>query len=265
MILEDFHVHTSYTDGNDSLEDMVLAAIDLKMKRLGFSEHIYTSFDNSYCLTKEKTLEYIDEVKRLKSKYKGKISLYLGIEKDYFSDYPTDEFDYVIGSVHYIYKNDVYYSIDTSKDDLINIVKKNYNDNYNLFAKDYYNLISNVVNKTNADIIGHFDLVTKYNENNALFDMNNKEYLNIAKNAIDMLIPFNKPFEINTGAISRGYRTKAYPDIELLEYIYKRGGKVILSSDSHSKNTLLNKFNEYEDLVKNIGFKELVNWDNLKK
>ena len=48
MILEDFHVHSTYCDGNNSLEEMVRAAVDLKMSRIGFSGHAYTSFDDTY-------------------------------------------------------------------------------------------------------------------------------------------------------------------------------------------------------------------------
>lgn len=258
MILEDFHVHSNLTDGNDSLEDIVRAAIDLNIKKLGFSEHIYTSFDQSYCLSIDKTKDYIHEVNRLKSKYKEKISLYLGIEKDYYSDYPVSEFDYVIGSVHYIYKNGNYFEIDLNKEHVINYVKNEYNEDFLSFASDYYNIVSDVVRKTNADIIGHFDLITKFNENNVLFNMNDESYLKIAKSAIDKLLIFNKPFEINTGAISRGYRSFPYPDLPLIEYIKNRGGKVVLTSDSHSKDTLCNKFNEYEELIKKIGFTDYI-------
>lgn len=256
MISEDFHIHSNLTDGKDNLEDIVRAAIDLKMTKIGFSEHIYTDFDESYCMSISTTEKYKNEVNFLKEKYKDKISIYLGIETDYYSSYPTDDFDYVIGSVHYIYKNDKYFEIDLDKDNMAEFVNKTYDNDYFLFAKDYYNCVSDIIFKTNADIIGHFDLITKFNENNCLFDMRDDKYLDIAKKAVDRLILFNKPFEVNTGAISRGYRNFAYPDLPLLEYIHSRGGKIILSSDSHSKDTLCNKFDEYEKLIKEIGFKD---------
>ena len=45
-------------------------------------------------------------------------------------------------------------------------------------------------------------------------------------------------FEINTGAMSRGYRSEPYPSAEMIEYISSRGGQFILSSDSHSRENL---------------------------
>ena len=39
MILEDFHIHTTFCDGASTPEEMVQAAIALGLKRLGFSGH----------------------------------------------------------------------------------------------------------------------------------------------------------------------------------------------------------------------------------
>ena len=56
--------------------------------------------------------------------------------------------------------------------------------------------------------------------------------------AADALLKTGKPFEINTGAVSRGYRTSPYPDREICRYILDHGGKLIFSSDSHAKETI---------------------------
>ncbi|MBE7023287.1 MAG: PHP domain-containing protein [Ruminococcaceae bacterium] len=95
MILEDFHVHSTYCDGNNSLEEMVRAAVDLKMSRIGFSGHAYTSFDDTYCMSLEDTVRYAEDIAELKEKYKGKIEILCGLEMDYFSDAPNIETDYL--------------------------------------------------------------------------------------------------------------------------------------------------------------------------
>ena len=58
-----------------------------------------------------------------------------------------------------------------------------------------------------------------------------------------------KPFEINTGVVSRGYRALPYPAPDIREYIRSKGGKFILSSDSHSTETLCFGF-ENEEIEK---------------
>ena len=61
-----------------------------------------------------------------------------------------------------------------------------------------------------------------------------------------MLLPSGVPFEINTGAMSRGWRTSPYPAKPIRDYIRAHGGRLILSSDSHKADTLLYAFDQYE-------------------
>lgn len=258
MILEDFHVHTNLCDGRDTAENMVIAAIDKGMTRLGFSGHSYTSFDLSFCMSQENTIEYQNQITELKEKYKDKIEILCGLEQDYFSDEPQFSPDYIIGSVHYVKCGDNILSVDESEEIFVRIANEFYGGDYYSLAEDYFLLVGDVVRKTNADIIGHFDLITKFNEKNKLFDTQNPRYIKAARDAIDKLIPYGKPFEINTGAISRGYRTEAYPENSLLSYIKEKGGKVILSSDSHTRATLCYEFSKYEKIVLDMGFDSII-------
>ena len=73
--------------------------------------------------------------------------------------------------------------------------------------------------------------------------------LNAYQKAVDRIIKNCKVFEINTGAISRGCRTTPYPSDEIRDYIRQKGGKFILSSDSHQKETLCFEFDKFRSLV----------------
>jgi histidinol-phosphatase (PHP family) len=106
-----------------------------------------------------------------------------------------------------------------------------------------------VVNKTECDIIGHFDLISKFIEKEPLFDVTHPHYVAAWQKAVDELLKHNVPFEINTGAISRGYRTQPYPSEEMREYIREKGGRFVLSSDAHSTDAIAYKFEEYEAMV----------------
>ncbi|MBR1659994.1 MAG: PHP domain-containing protein, partial [Oscillospiraceae bacterium] len=57
MISEDFHVHSSFSDGKNSPEEIVEAALARGMTRLGISDHSYTSFDLPPCVPKERLAE----------------------------------------------------------------------------------------------------------------------------------------------------------------------------------------------------------------
>ena len=64
-------------------------------------------------------------------------------------------------------------------------------------------------------------------------------------------------FEINTGAIARGYRTTPYPSDFILKEMKNADCKIIISSDCHDKNFLTNYFDESLLLLKACGFSEV--------
>lgn len=66
MELKNFHTHTTYCDGKNTTEEMILAAINQGFTALGFSGHSHTSIDPSYCMTTDETRRYIDELKALR-------------------------------------------------------------------------------------------------------------------------------------------------------------------------------------------------------
>lgn len=246
----DLHVHTTFSDGANTPEEVICAAVSGGMKCIGVSDHSYTDFDESYCMSKLSAEKYHGEISALKKKYADKIRVLCGIEQDCFSGVPKDSYDYVIGSVHYIKIDDEYVAVDESAEILLNAAKKYFGSDMYSLIEEYYRLVAKVVEKTNADIIGHFDLITKFNQNANLFSESNPRYTASWKRAADRLLLTGKPFEINTGAISRGYRKTPYPSKEIIDYIKAKGGKFILSSDSHNHETLCFCFDKYEHLIK---------------
>lgn len=247
-----FHTHTNYCDGKDSPEELVNAALKKGFFALGFSSHSFTDMDKSFAMSANKAQKYRDEIAALKEKYRCKIELYCGIEQDYFSEEPTDGYDYVIGSVHYVLKNGEYIAVDDTAELVKNAVNRLYGGDFDALAEDYFALVANVAEKTNADIIGHFDLVSKYSEKNGYGET--PRFLAAAERAVKALIPFGLPFEINTGAMARGVRSVPYPSTEILKIIKKYGGGIMLSSDCHDKNFLDFAFDKAAALARGTGF-----------
>ena len=239
MMLYNYHTHTTFCDGVNSPEEMVLEAIRLGMSELGFSGHAHMSFDSSYCMSLEGTEQYKAVITDLKQKYADKIKILLGIEQDIYSDDPLEGYDYVIGSVHYVCKNGQYLTIDYSRAEQERIIAEYYGGDQYAFVEDYFRAVATVYEKTKCDIIGHFDLITKFNEVGEMYDVDHPRYRAAALAALDALCATPAAFEINTGAISRGYRSTPYPDSFILEELKKRGRRLIFSSDCHNKDYLL--------------------------
>ncbi len=241
-MMADYHVHTQFSDGKDTLKEMVHAAIEKGMDAIGFSDHSYTFFDESYCMAKEKEDTYRAEILALREKYQDKIKIYCGIEQDAYSDRPTAGYDYVIGSVHYLKLGEEYIPVDETPEILISAAEKYFAGDMLSLVEAYFKTVARVVEMTDCDIIGHFDLITKFNRNNALFDENSPRYQAAAESAVKALLPYGRVFEINTGAMARGLRDGPYPAKCWQEKITKGGGRLVYSSDSHSKETLCYAF-----------------------
>lgn len=248
MIRSDFHLHTFFSDGKNTPEEMVLAAIEKGMTAIGFSDHSYTAFDESYCMPLEGVGEYRRTIAELKEKYKGKIKIFCGIEQDFYSDESPDGYDYVIGSVHYIMVGEDFIPIDESPEILVKAAEKHFCGDIYCIVEEYFKTVSQVVERTRADIIGHFDLITKFNRDARLFDERSARYRRAAEAAVVTLLKNGRPFEINTGGMSRGYMSRPYPSQEWVEMIKEKGGKFVLSSDSHSKDNLCYGFESYQDI-----------------
>lgn len=244
--MRDFHVHTSFSDGANTPDEMVRAAIAMGLTELGFSDHAYTGFDRSCCIPEERIEEYKRTISALKEKYRGQIRILCGIEQDYYSETDTAGYDYVIGSVHYVKAGDCFLSVDDTPQIQQSAVETWFGGDYYAFAERYFELVGDVAEKTHADIIGHFDLISKFIEQEPLFDEHHPRYVRAWQQAADRLIPYGKPFEINTGAISRGYRTVPYPNPDMIDYIRQRGGTFLLSSDSHRADTLCYDFSRLQ-------------------
>ena len=251
MAYSNYHTHTTYCDGKNTPEEMICAAIAAGCPALGFSGHAHTAFDESYCMSGEKTSAYRRELEALRKKYAGQIRILIGVEQDFYSDAPTDGYDFVIGSVHYVKKSGAYIPVDESAEILLRAAAQYYDGDLLGLAEDYYRTVAQVRTVTRCDIVGHFDLITKFNEDGALLDENSPRYRHAALSALSTLLDQGAVLEINTGAISRGYRSAPYPAPFLLDEIARRGGKMLLSSDCHSRDAVCFGFPEAEKLAAN--------------
>lgn len=253
---QNLHIHTTYADGKDKPEEIVLEALKRNFDSIGFSEHSYMSFsDYPYQMTVEDAEDYKAEIRALKAKYRGKIDIFCGMEMEMFSSVPTDGFDYLIGSVHYLDFGEKPLGFDRGLGETLEYINKNFGGNGLLFAKKYFETVSLLPSRGDFDILGHFDLVVKNNEKGNFVDVTSKEYLALGFDAIHSLKGKIPLFEVNTGAISRGYRTSPYPQLEFLREFKNCGFGAVITSDCHDKNFLDCHFEESRQLLLDAGFK----------
>ena len=252
-MLSSFHTHTTFCDGKDSCEAVVLSALEKGFCAIGFSGHASPEFETTYGM--KSIPEYITEVNRLKEKYKKDIQIYIGIEEEATNYVNRSDFDYIIGSLHFYKIEGKNYGVDTSRELTEKCLCLCGGDKLAL-AKNYYERFCEYLIKRKPDIAGHFDLITKFDEleGGGIF-LSDKEYIKLSEEYLKHALKSDVIFEINTGAISRGVRKTPYPALNLLHILKQNDAKIILNADSHSADAIDCYFAESRELLRDVGFK----------
>ncbi len=256
-MLCDYHVHSTYCDGKSTPRENIESAISLGMDILGFSGHSCIE-KATYSMSREGTEDYIREITSLKNEYRERITILCGLEKDFYSNDDESKFDYVIGSLHYVTDGERIYDVDHTPKITASIIEDVFGGDGLSYCESYYSTLSKLFDNVRADVIGHFDLVNKFSEKGIVFDTSSRRYINAVTDALDCLLIHNVPFEISTGAMSRGYRSVPYPSPEILKYIREKGGRIMFSSDSHDAKNLCFGFDIAKDIARECGFKSRV-------
>ena len=137
--------------------------------------------------------------------------------------------------------------------------KQYYGGDFYALSADYYRFEAMVAARLHPTLIGHFDLITRFNDlsradGGHFLDETSERYLLPARRAMEALVPYGLPFEINCGAVNRGRKRELYPRPELLRYLHALGGEIVISADAHQKELLDGGFEEAMEVARWAGF-----------
>ena len=261
---QNLHTHSIFSDGKNTPEEIIERAIELNFNSIGFSEHSKMNFPVTGAPTDEAVINGKNEVYRLREKYKGVITVYHGTEQDLYSTQDLSDFDYVIGSCHCMPLNGEIIEFDDGKDAVKRSIDRHFNGNGLDFAYCYYQNFERLSTLSRIDIVGHADLVSKHSETSNFFDVNSTKYQQFALNSIRKVFERCQVFEVNTGAVARGYKNGFYPAPFIMEELKRLGAKMVISSDCHNKDFLNCKFNEALKYILSFGFDSAYIFDGEK-
>lgn len=260
------HTHSNFCHGKNSIEEMILSAIQKNFTVLGISSHSIRPFEDRWHIKIEEHLSYKDQILCLKEKYKNQIQIYFGFEADFLQNSvgPDIRFfkdlqpDYLIGSVHFLRNYDDYILVDDSPENVQKNVQTIFNNDVKSYVCEYFETQRKMLTSCNFQIWGHADLVKIWNSKINLFSEDESWY----KEQIALTVKTAKNTdivaEINTGGIARGYLQDVYPSSYMLEQLYQNKIPVCVSSDAHDTDNLDCAFEKAYALAKKIGYKELI-------
>ena len=241
-----YHTHSTLCDGTSTIRECADVAVRKGFTHLGFSGHMDDDVHMDFEL-------YLTEVNKIRDEFKSKLEILCGVELDNLYDPRfADNVDYVIGSTHFL---DVNYerplSIDDTSDDVVLLCNEFFGGDYLKLCRAYYDIEATIADKFSCTFIGHFDLVTKFNNVLHFVDENDPRYLEPAYEAMEILVKKGIPFEVNTRQASR---KKLFPGGKLLHRLHDLNGEILISSDAHNAEELDYGFNFAINEVKRYGF-----------
>ena len=201
----DYHVHTCYSSDSDyPMEEVVKDAIKKNISELCFTDHVdYGTKEDQDTVKEIRYIEgiplinvdypkYMQEISKLKEIYKDKITIKTGMEfgiqthtikqfEDLFIKY---DFDFIILSIHQIEDKELW-----NQDFQRNRPQKE------VYEKYYQELLEVIRNYKNYSVLGHLDLISRYEMKNPYpFE----KVKGIIKEILNTVIRDGKGIELNT-------------------------------------------------------------------
>lgn len=244
-----YHNHTVWSDGDDTMANMILAAIKAGLPTFGISDHwaIHPDIDYiEWALPKNRLDDYVQSVLSFKREYDSPtFKLLLGIEVDFFQEnaheviaelkkYP---FDYIIGSVHYAGT----FPIDHTKEDWLDLPDDNARDQV---FHQYWKSMKQLCESKLYDIVGHFDLpkkfcfAPKYDASQEIED------------ALQALKASGMTMELNSAGFAKDCG-EAYPSPAILKRAQQLDIPLVISEDAHAVEHVARFRNQARQLIQN--------------
>lgn len=254
---QSLHNHSTFDDGKNTPAEMVRAARAAGLSGFGITAH--SPMENEpWTVVPARMAEFKAEMARLRTAYASDLRVWCGLEYDMTSDRKwLQGFDYVIASVHALETEHGLWALDDNRERSRRMIVLAFDGDADAAAEAYFARVKEIARLQEADVVGHFDLITKFDEPEPLYNAKSPRYRAAALDAMEALVHAGKIFEINTGAVSRGYRTRFYPDDFLLRALRGMGGKVTVTADAHSAENVTFGFDAAEQAARDAGFPAL--------
>lgn len=243
-----YHTHTTWCDGKDTPRRVIQAAIARGFGAIGFSSHaMLPEASEDWVLTSGKAPRYAREIRQLATEFQGRIKVLCGVEADYVpgradpdrATYAAISPDYIIGSVHFVVAGDgAHVPVDHSPELLADGIRDHFAGSAEAFVRAYYRQQREMVRNFDFDVVGHLDLVRKFNARHPYFDERADWYREEIGKTATAVAKSGKLAEVNTGAISRGWMDDAYPSAEFRAMLRERGVRFVLNSDAHAAEAI---------------------------
>jgi histidinol-phosphatase (PHP family) len=255
----DYHVHTplcKHAQGHP--REYAAVAMRLGMSELGFSDHspMPEHFDD-WRMDWEEFPIYLGMVEETRAEFPT-LPIRLGLEVDYLEGGESwieelstkADFDYLIGSVHYLAPG---WDVDNPKH-LSRFTEGSVEDIWAL----YWRIYEKAIRSRLFDFMGHPDLPKKFGHRPP------GDLRRFYEPVIQALADTGTAFEINTAGLRKDVR-EMYPARSFLELAYRAGVPLLINSDAHAPEEVGADFDKAVALAREVGYTKTLRFKGRKR
>ncbi|MGB4182272.1 MAG: histidinol-phosphatase HisJ family protein [Dethiobacteria bacterium] len=251
----DYHLHTPLCHhALGSPSEYLEIARQTGLCEIGFADHYPLGLlgikpQSEVSMSPDELAGYIREIRALGANEK-EIKVKLGVEVDYVPGkkkelaqlLARDPFDFVIGSIHFMEDWDFTHPLYTSRYETDSLLE---------IYRCYFNLLWQACASGLFDIIGHVDVIKKFD-----YRLPESVMESYWRQTARVLKENGLCFELNTSGKAAPV-CEFYPGRRLLELCFQEGVPVTLGSDAHGPEQVGRYFDDAIRLLKEIGYREL--------
>lgn len=267
----DYHVHTEFSDDSVyPLLDVVRDAAGMGLEEICLTDHVdygikvdwdsgqEIRYRNGEPYANVDYPRYVSQIEEARRLYGDRIRVKLGLEfgmqvhtipqyETLFRRYP---FDFIILSVHQVEDKEFW-----TQDFQRGKTQEEYNLRY------YEELLSLVRQYKNYSVLGHVDLITRYDQAG---EYPFEKVRPILTEIFRQVISDGKGIELNTSYHRYGLKDTT-PARAILELYRELGGRILtIGSDSHKPEHLGAYIPEGRALLKELGFREFCTYEKME-
>ncbi len=257
-MIADFHIHTPLCKhAGGTPEAYVARAKSLGLKKICLTDH--APAPDGYDPTNRMEIGSFPEYRRIFDEVSAssQIPVLWGVEADYYRGndgfleqwLPEQDFDFVLGSIHYIGT----WGFDNP--DEISTWKAAAGEKVEQFWREYFALVSEMAGTGLYDAIAHIDLPKKFS-----YRPPEQRIPDIVCPALDSIAEAGMAMEINTSGLRRPVH-EIYPSLQILELARERDIPVIFGSDAHQPRDVGADFVRAIKLARDAGYTEYVTYE----
>lgn len=257
-LFSDTHMHSTHSDGSVSIREMAGSALEKGLHTITITDHAPLPYETRYALPRERTAAYRRDAEAVKKEYSGRLTVMAGLEmeyiphlKDWIRELVDMDWDLTIASVHTLFVGNDASLVNGNEAEFNRCLNTLFKGDIRAFCRAYYRTLQAAVDTGWFDIVGHLDVLKKFNTGNRFFDEQAGWYQGLVADTLSAIRRKGMKMEINMGGMTHPI-AMPYPSPWIVTAAAEMGIPLVMGSDAHAPDAVAQCFDRVPELMDSL-------------